>query len=183
MSARANCVPRAAPSPADRAAGGGGAAAGPRVELTVRRAAPSDEAPLSFFFDTVLRRDYFVRRGQLGELLRSAYHQVWVAEIDCILVGVAITTRSTRLVNAIVHPAYRGLGIGQALVNASGASEVRAKLDMSSGDPRGFYERLGFKATGETNEKGNIELMRRAAERNGGTSRACGEPRRARRPK
>jgi len=137
-----------------------GSAAGRPVALTVRPALTSDGAPLSFFFDTVLRRDYFMRRGQLADMLRSPYHTVWVAEIDNILVGVAVTTRGTRLVNALVHPAYRGLGIGRALVRCSGAREVRAKLDMSSGDPRPFYAALGFRGTGETNDKGNVEIMR-----------------------
>lgn len=135
--------------------------ASPSATLQVRPALRSDAVPLSFFFDTVLRRDYFLRRGQLDEMLRGPHHRVWVAEIDGILVGVAITTRGTRLVNAIVHPAYRGLGIGRALVQATGATEVRVKLDMSTGDPRGFYQQLGFRTTGIQNGKGNIELMRR----------------------
>jgi len=127
--------------------------------LSVRPAGASDLVPLTFFFDTALRKDYFLRRGQLADMLGSPYHQVYVAEIDAILVGVAITTKGTRLVNALVHPAYRGLGIGKALVGFSGATEVRAKTDMSTGDPRGFYAALGFKPTGDTNDKGNIEIM------------------------
>lgn len=129
------------------------------AELVVRPAHPGDLAPLSFFFDTALRKDYFVRRGQLQEILSGPHHSVYVAEIDAVLVGVAITTAGTRLINALVHPAYRGLGIGRALVEGSGAKQVRAKIDMSTGDPRGFYAELGFRETGERNEKGNIELM------------------------
>jgi len=151
----------------------------PAATLTVRPALRSDAVPLSFFFDTALRRDYFLRRGQLSDMLSSPYHDVWVAELDGILVGVAITTRGTRLVNALVHPAYRGLGIGRALVCCSGAREVRAKLDMSTGDPRPFYRALGFRATGERNERGNIELMRRevrAVRANAGWGGRCSRP-------
>lgn len=136
----------------------------PEVPLTVRPALLSDHAPLQFFFDTVLRRDYFLRRGQLEEMLRSDRHSVFVAEFDLVLVGVAVLTRGARLVNALVHPAYRGLGVGRALVEESGAREVRAKLDMSTGDPRSFYASLGFSPTGERNGKGNIELMRRRSD-------------------
>lgn len=141
--------------------GNGRNGGGERVALEVRRAQPSDETPLQFFFDTALRNDYFVRRGQLAEILRATRHEVYVAELDAVLVGVAITTRGTRLINVLVHPAYRGLGIGRALVEQTGVSEVRAKLDMSTGDPRGFYRALGFKPTGQRNAKGNTELMRR----------------------
>lgn len=146
------------------------------ASLTVRRAERGDLAPLGFFFDTVLRRDYFVRRGQLADILGGRHHQVYVAEIDAVLVGVAITTRGSRLVNALVHPAYRGLGIGRELVRSSGATEVRAKIDMSTGDPRGFYRSLGFASTGEQNAPGNIDLMRRrTGERADGLARAGGE--------
>ena len=144
------------------------------ARLTVRPARRGDLVPLSFFFDTVLRRDYFMRRGQLKELLNGEYHQVYVAEIDAVLVGVAITTCGSRLVNALVHPAYRGLGIGKALIERSGATEARAKLDMSSGNPLGFYYALGFVSTGERNEKGNIEVLRVKSNRS--TDRVCGQP-------
>ena len=137
----------------------GGGAARPAT-LTVRPASRSDLVPLGFFFDAILRRDYFLRRGQLEDLVGGRYHRVFIAEIDAVLVGVAITTSGSRLVNALVHPAYRGLGIGKELVSCSGATEVRAKLDMSTGDPRGFYRSMGFVSTGERNEKGNIEVLR-----------------------
>lgn len=127
--------------------------------LYVRPALATDVVPLQFFFDTALREDYFLRRGQLRDMLDSPYHQVWVAELDAVLVGVAITTRGTRLVNVLVHPAYRGLGIGQALVRHSGATEVRAKLDMSTGDPRPFYRGLGFRSVGKVNGHAHIEVM------------------------
>ncbi|MFO0840515.1 MAG: GNAT family N-acetyltransferase [Phycisphaerae bacterium] len=169
----------AAAEPQMRASGG--ANHSPREvtsELTVRPALAGDLTPLSFFFDTMLRQDYFLRRGQLAELLNGRHHQVFVAEIDTVLVGVAITTRGARLVNALVHPAYRGLGIGKALVDRSGAREVRAKLDMSSGDPRAFYRAMGFRGTGEFNRKGNIELMRReSGEPGAARQRGRGEPR------
>ena len=143
-----------------RPVGKNGNGAARPAKLTVRPAGRSDLVPLNFFFDTVLRRDYFIRRGQLEDLVEGKYHQVYVAEIDAVLVGVAITTRGSRLVNALVHPAYRGLGIGKELVAGCGAREVRAKLDMSTGDPRGFYGRLGFVPTGSRNGKGNIEVLR-----------------------
>jgi len=131
------------------------------ARLHVRPAGKTDFTPLIFFFDTVLRRDYFMKRGQLEDILTSDRHGVFVAELDDVLVGVAILTRGARLVNVLVHPSYRALGIGRALIEQSAAREVRVKLDMSTGDPRGFYDRLGFSGTGQRNGKGNIELMRR----------------------
>ena len=136
----------------------------------MRPALRGDRVPLEFFFDTMLRKDYFLRRGQLAEMLRGPYHQVYVAEIDHVLVGVAVTTRGTRLVNTLVHPGYRGLGIGRALVQHSGASEVRVKLNMSDGDPRGFYRALGFESVGRDGAKDHIEIMRTRPRRAGRAS-------------
>jgi len=135
----------------------------PPARLVIRPAGPTDLTPLAFFCDTALRRDYFVRRGQLAEMLSGKHHRVLVAELDDVLVGVVVQTAGTRLVNVLIHPAYRGLGVGAALVRTSGATEVRCKRDMSTGDPRRFYQALGFVATGEQNDKGNIELLRRPA--------------------
>ena len=142
---------------------GNGAPRPQPATLTIRPSAAGDLVPLCFFFDTVLRKDYFMRRGQLEDILKGQRHKVLVAEIDGILVGVAILTQGARLVNALVHPAYRGLDIGRELVRQSGAREVRAKLDMSTGDPRGFYESLGFEKTNQFNTKGNVQLMRMPA--------------------
>jgi GNAT superfamily N-acetyltransferase len=128
--------------------------------LALRAADSGDLLPLNFFFDAFLRRDYFVRRGQLAEMLRGRRHRVLIAEFDGVLVGVAVVTRAVRLVNVLIHPAYRGLGIGRALLRESGAHEVRAKTDMSTGDPRAFYAALGFVPTGERCGRGNIEIMR-----------------------
>lgn len=146
----------------------GANAAAPRpVALAVRPAGPGDVVPLTFFFDTMLRKDYFLKRGQLEDILSGRHHQVYVAELDAILVGVAITTRGCRLVNVLVHLAYRGLGIGRELVRRSGASEVRVKVNMSAGDPRGFYKSLGFDPTGYFDQTGNIEVMRLRGGTNG----------------
>lgn len=147
----------AAASPA-----GGEAAKPAPVSLRVREADASDVRPLQFFFDAMLRRDYFLRRGQLAEMVAGRRHRVLIAEIDCVLVGIVVLTRGSRLVNVLVHPAYRGLGIGRRLVEESGAQQVRVKRDMSGGDPRGFYESLGFEASGEPSGNERIELMSKA---------------------
>ena len=103
-------------------------------QLTVRPARECDLVPLTFFVDAVLRKDYFLRRGQLASMLRDRRHEILIAELDGVLVGVAILTRGAHLVNLLVHPAYRRLGIGRCLVERR--ASVSVKLDASSGDPR-----------------------------------------------
>jgi hypothetical protein len=46
---------------------------------------------------------------------------------------------------------------------------VHAKLEMCSGDPRGWYERLGFERTGAMNRAGTTEeMVRGSGSRDGG---------------
>ncbi len=144
------------------------------ARFVLRPAQPGDEAPLQFFFDVTLRRDYFLRRGQLRDMLRGGRHRVLVAEIGGVLVGIAVTTRRATLVNLLIHPAFRGVGLGSALVDASGAQTVRVKTDMRSGDPRRFYEQLGFKAIGPAAGKPHIERMCRPRRAARNSARAAG---------
>ncbi len=132
-----------------------------RGQISIRAAEPSDATALEFFFDTMLRKDYFLKRGQLRSMIQDGAHRVLIAEAARVLVGVAVLTAGTRLVNVLVHPAYRGLHIGKALLEASGANEVRVKRDMSSGDPRKFYEASGYSPAGPASEQGHIELWRK----------------------
>jgi GNAT superfamily N-acetyltransferase len=60
------------------------------------------------------------------------------------------------LVAVWVHPTLRGTGAADALVaavlswaDAQGAAEVRLHVDERNGRARRFYERCGFRATGE----------------------------------
>ena len=140
--------------------------------IGIRRATPHDLEALTFFCDTVLRRDYFIRKGQLREMLEGTRHQVFVGELDRVLVALAVVTRPGRLVNALVHPAYRRLGIGRALLRVVAPREIRVKKDMHSGDPSAFYQRLGYQPTGESNERGNIELFTAAS---GSAARSASE--------
>lgn len=157
--------PAAAPLPADSAAPSeepvGDVQRDPEVRaaLEIRPALAGDVVPLEFFFDTTLRRDYFLRRGQLRDMLRGGRHRVWVAELAGVLVGVAITSARARLVNLLVHPACRGIGLARALVQAAAPVDARVKIDGSDGDPRGFFRALGFVSEGTTARKPNIELM------------------------
>ncbi len=61
------------------------------TRLVLRKAMPSDLAALEFFFDTAAAADYFVRAGNSRICSKSERHEVYVAEIDLVLVGVAIT--------------------------------------------------------------------------------------------
>ena len=115
------------------------------MPLVIRRADPRDLTAVTFFVDTCLRNDYFFRTGHLQAMLASARHRVSLIILDDALVGLAITTRPATLVNLLIHPAYRGLGIGTTVLKHVNPSAVRCKTDMSTGDPGRFYAKNAFR--------------------------------------
>ena len=123
-------------------------------------ASPSHFCALRDFMDAELRKDYFIPHRQLAEILTGRYHRTWLAMDDYTILGVAILSRARRtLINLLVAACERNRGLGAALLRASRCEAVRAKIDVSSGDPRDFYCSRGYFRTGEFNKKRNIEIL------------------------
>lgn len=54
----------------------------------------------------------------------------------------------------------RGFGMGAAVINALAPEKIRAKADMSTGDPTNFYHRLGFTHEAErSGKRGQIRVL------------------------
>jgi len=129
------------------------------VVLWLKKCGPDDGDALQTFLDAALDADYFVRRGHLQNLLKSADTEVYAGLIDGGLVAVAITYRHTTLHNLYVAAPFRGLGVGKAILKVLNVVAVRAKTNMSTGDPTAFYERAGFVHRGVDETKPHIGLM------------------------
>lgn len=111
----------------------------------IRDASPFDFAPIREFLDRYLRRDYFVRDGQLLAVLGGRYHRCVVAEDPPVILGVGIISRARRqLINLLVCPDWRGQGLGTAIFERLSPRLIRVKYNMSTGSPALFYDRLGF---------------------------------------
>lgn len=117
------------------------------------------EADLSFWIDVHLRRDYFMPRRQLRELLSRPQSDTWVIVLRGEVIGLAVVWGELRLHNLLLDAAWRGKGIGSVVVKALGIEEVRAKTNMSMGDPTGFYQKLGFRTTEIAGKNGQIRVM------------------------
>lgn len=60
------------------------------------------------------------------------------------IIGWAVIEPSGTLIYLLVSGRHRGKGIGKAMMLLLKPKYVRSKLDQSSGDPIGFYEKLGY---------------------------------------
>jgi N-acetylglutamate synthase-like GNAT family acetyltransferase len=129
--------------------------------LIFREAVKEDFPKILAFVDIFLRRDYFLRRSELFTKMEMAT-MIIVFHNDK-LVALAVMGKNKTLWHLLVHPKYRGKHIGETLVQKLRPEIIRSKLDQSTGDPTGFYEKIGYRI--EASKKGrkrNINIMERA---------------------
>ncbi len=128
-----------------------------------------DAPALQDWTDAALRGDYWFRKGHWISLLNKPTVSVFAAATAAApesprwaCGAIAIVYASTRLLNLYVAPDLRQLGLGTRILELLSPTEIRAKTDMSAGDPTPFYTRLGYtiQSTGE-GPHGNISIMRR----------------------
>ena len=103
--------------------------------------------------------DYFVTNRQHLDYLKEK--SVLVAHDASVIVGWAVMSRAATLLHLLVHGRYRGKGIASRMVQILNPISIRSKSDQGTGDPAGFYEKLGFKKT-STEKVGtnkNIEVF------------------------
>lgn len=105
----------------------------------------ADAAALSEFFDRTIRDDCFMPLGRIAEMIaRRRTHRILLAVEGDRIIGAAIATAGSRLLNLAVSPQRRGRGIGAELVRLLAPTYIRAKTNMSAGDPTPYYEGLGY---------------------------------------
>lgn len=130
------------------------------MSYAIRNAVTDDFAIVGAFLDAHLRRDFFVPRKQLEHVLTGRYHEMVLAFDQERLVGLAIMTKAQRtLVNLLVEPCERKRGIGDALLSQLRAERVRTKLNVSDGDPSGYYRKRGYRDSPERTGKKHIKVM------------------------
>lgn len=125
----------------------------------IRNAMVSDCGALASFLDEFLRRDYFITHRQLREILGGRYHEAWLAVDDERILGLAIMTKARRtLVNLLVRPCERKRGIADALLFRLRVERIRVKMNVSDGDPTGYYLKRGYRMSPERTGKPHIRI-------------------------
>lgn len=115
--------------------------------VQIRPATPGDAAAVSAFFDEHLRSDAWIPRALIRDVIERADHELLLATANAQIVGVALTAGPRILTNLLVHPLYRSVGIGTALLKRVDPDAVRVKVDMSTGNPTAYYVSHGFRPT------------------------------------
>lgn len=125
----------------------------------------SDCLAVEHFADSVLRDDFFFRKGHWLSLVSDSRVQLLAVRLQppgseewSEIVGVVVLYADSVLHNLFLARHARAMGLGSSIIEAISPTTIRAKVDMSSGDPSGFYSRLGF--THEESRKGKRGQIR-----------------------
>lgn len=78
------------------------------------------------------------------------------------LVSWAVVEPSGTLIHMLVDGSFRGKGIGRQMMKLLQPKFVRSKSNQSTGNPIGFYERLGYRkvATEQSRSRLDIDVIR-----------------------
>jgi GNAT superfamily N-acetyltransferase len=141
------------------------------------RVATAADVPALFDIRTSVRENHQSMEGlrEVGVTPESIAHMLqttsraWIADIDCRPVAFTMANAAERTVFAMfVRPGYEGRGLGRALMAeteawlfAGGADEIWLTTGADPGiRANGFYQHLGWRATGLT-EGGEIRYVKR----------------------
>lgn len=104
--------------------------------------------------------DYFVPyHQQEGYITRKI---TYIAIHKTKIIGWAVKTQHNSLIHLLVHPDYRGKGIGSRLLQILDPSFVRSKSDQSTGNPINFYKKHGYEIIEVSQgKKHNIDLLKK----------------------
>jgi len=103
--------------------------------------------------------DYFVTKNQHKSYFKNCH--VFIALDGDKIIGWGVKEKSNVLIHLLIDANYRNIGLGKRMMKAINPMIIRSKSDQQTGDPRKFYEKLGYKIVckNKTGRKNNIELM------------------------
>lgn len=131
----------------------------PSLLIEAHRCGPEDLEPMLDRLETLLHEDYFFRRKHFAAILARPQAAVFAILVEKEFAAICIIYSGSTLTNLYVHPEHKAQGVGKAVLAYFQPSVVRAKGNMSQGDPVGFYEKNGYKAVGADPAKPHIVIM------------------------
>lgn len=144
--------------------------------LVIRKASLDDLDLVSCFVDWWLSgrgkskgvvgavNDYFISKGQHKKYIVK--YTTWLCFDALELIGWAVVEPSGTLINILIAGKRRGDGIGRAMMDHIRPKFVRSKSDQSSGNPLGFYEKLGYELVDKVKSRSRLDIDRIRPSRN-----------------
>lgn len=136
--------------------------------LTFRQAVLDDVKDLCKFTDWWLSgrgkakgaagavNDCFISPGQHRKYILK--YQTWICLDAEKIIGWAVVEPSNTMIHILVHGNYRSKGIGTMLIVFLSPRFVRSKSDQSSGNPIGFYAKLGYRKVKRVRSRSRLDI-------------------------
>lgn len=102
--------------------------------------------------------DYFISKGQHKKYVVK--YTTWICLDLNTLVGWAVVEPSGTMIGLLVAANRRGEGIGKHLMLLSKPRFIRSKSDQSSGNPIGFYKKLGYRKVKRVRSQSRLDIDR-----------------------
>lgn len=106
------------------------------------------------FIDAYYRKDYFLPDSKVIRMVTGEVDPkfgntrkpmiVWISKDNEGISGIAFVTLSKTLIQLLIRPDCRKMGLGSKLLEFAQPKKIRCKVDTSTGDPTGFYLNNGF---------------------------------------
>ena len=107
--------------------------------------------------------DYFIPRNRLKDYLRK--YTTYLALKDGDIIGWLVVNKNETLLHLLIAGNYRNSGIGTTMLHISRPEWIRSKTDQSTGNPKRFYQKCGYKRVHRSllGTNHNIQMFKRDA--------------------
>ncbi len=100
--------------------------------------------------------DCFITKPQHRKYIQK--YETMLAFRGVFIVGWAVKGHNEVLIHLLISGPYRGKGIGKAMISILLPRVIRSKKDQSTGNPIGFYEKLGYKKVKSEQSKASFSI-------------------------
>lgn len=144
-----------------------------KLNYKIRNATLADLSSIVTFVDYWLRNgakskgvvggvnDYFIPRGRHHDYL-TKYH-VFLAIHRNEIIGWLVINQSKTLLHLLIAADCRGHYVGSSMIRFATPEVIRSKTDQSTGNPKKFYQKCGYKRihVSKQGRNHNIQLFKR----------------------
>lgn len=100
--------------------------------------------------------DYFISPSQHKKYIEK--YSTFIVCDENIIVAWAVIQNDGSLIHFLIAGTHRRQGIGRMFLKRLNPQLIHSKSNQSSGDPSGFYEKLGYKKVRSVKSKSRLDI-------------------------
>jgi len=100
--------------------------------------------------------DYFISPSQHKKYIEK--YRTWLVFDENEIVGWTVIQKDGSMIHLLIAGDHRRQGIGKFLVQSLNPEKIHSKSNQSTGNPAGFYERLGYEKIESRQSKSRLDI-------------------------